>query len=172
MMLWSQRTMSHDIPETTFKDITTISGLSKSQSSTATTSGYISSNYFPVPVGSNFLKEAWENVYKLGDKQLSKEAEHLLFIIQRNILYLQQRQIDLSYLPPLKAKQTEDGSILFEFVHQDYRFGFIIGPKPSDSGWFLVTSKRLGGVNISGFLSEVNLELLVSTFLNFIITNS
>jgi hypothetical protein len=164
--------MSPDIQGTTFKDITTIGDSSDYQLSTATTGGHVSSNYFPIPVGSNFLKQAWGIVYRVKDKELSKEAEHLLLIIHKNISYLQQRQIDLSYLPPLNAKETEDGSILFEFVHQDYRFGFIIGPKPSDSGWYLVTSKKMGGGNNSGFLSDVNIETLVSAFLNFIITYS
>jgi hypothetical protein len=163
--------MNPDNQKTAFKDITTVSNSSEHQITNTSTSGDTYTKYFSIPLGLDFLKRAWEVVYKIEDTQLANEAQKFLLIIQKNLAYLQEAQVDLNHLSFLNASIVED-SILFEYVHRDYRFGFIIESSLEHSSWYIVTNKKFGDSSSSGVFTETNLDGLIFSFLNFIILNS
>ena len=55
-----------------------------------------------------------------------------------------------SFLPDLLPWPSDDGSLGFEWIHKDFRIGFNIELDPSESGWHIVTSRKLGGIMVSG----------------------
>lgn len=134
--------------------------------------GALHADYLPLPIGSDPLGPAWELIYKLENKGIAQEAKRLLSIIQETISTVQKFRFDLGYIPPLRASIADDGAVLFEWIFRDYRIGFNLEPKIQESGWFLITNRNLGEVSASGFISGINLNVLVIRLINFILSHS
>jgi hypothetical protein len=76
---------------------------------------------------------------------------------------------DMPPLPPLRACVDIDGSVLLEWIFPDFRVGFNIEPDPQDSGWHLVSNKKVGEITASGQLT--NTSEIVAALLDFILPN-
>jgi hypothetical protein len=111
-------------------------------------------------------------VRQIHNKQIAKEAKKLLLNVQDIINSFQQFGIDLSHLPPLQAFLPDDGSILIEWIFPDFRIGFSLEPNLDDSGWYLVSNKKLGEISASGYVSGIDLKNLILWLLNFVLTHS
>lgn len=142
------------------------------QMSNMTTGRDIYINYFPMPIGSDILRHAWELVYRLSNRQLADQSYNLINVIEKALIIIQQYQFDLSYIPQLQAKIIDENTVLFEFICQDFRIGFSIESNPQESGWYLVTNRKLGEVSYSGFLSAIDLNFLIMYLVQFIVYNS
>ncbi|MGA9350361.1 MAG: hypothetical protein WBW48_16380 [Anaerolineae bacterium] len=138
----------------------------------ATFGGYSHGDYFPLASGSNLLQPAWGLSYRLANRDIANEAGRLLSVIQKAFFTLQELQLDLSHIPQLRAYLVDDGSVLFEWIFNDYRVGFSIDPNPQESGWYLITRPNLGGISASGFISGIDLDTLIMWLLNFIMSHS
>ena len=90
------------------------------------------------------------NVFSdVKDPSVVEQARKILATIQGMILRVQQRRSDLTDIPPVCAHSSEDGSVLLEWIFSDFRIGFNIEPNPDDSGWHLVSNKKLGEIAVS-----------------------
>ena len=107
-----------------------------------------------------------------GWPQVADEAGKLLSIVQKVVTSLERLGLDLSYLPPLRAFNVDDGSILLEWTFDGFRIGFSAEPNPHDSGWYLVSSKDLGEISAFGHTSTIDAEKLVMWLLSFALLNS
>jgi len=120
---------------------------------------------FPLYGESDPVSEARSIVSKIEDPCVAKQVERLLFVIHKLIEAVRQVRADLRDIPPLHAYQSEDSSVLVEWVFPDFRIGFNIESNQEDSGWHLVSNKRLGEVTASGQLtSDREIMVLLTKF--------
>lgn len=135
------------------------------------TTGELTINYFQVPESTSLVKPAWDITQKTTNPEVAKEARKLITIIQEMVSSFQEVGLDLCYLPPLHAFNVEDGSVLIEWIFPDFRIGFTVESDPEESGWYLVSDKKLGEISASGYISNMNIERLILWLLNFILSN-
>ena len=102
---------------------------------------------------------AWNTVGQVENKKVADEARKLLLIIAETTLIFQSRGVDLEHLPHLHAFDVQDGSILIEWIFDDFRVGFSIEPVPSESSWYLVSTAKLGNIGESGNISQNEFEI-------------
>lgn len=114
------------------------------------------------------ISKAKSLLTKIDNEPLRNSAEHLLIIIQS----LLENYFDVSVFPPLKAYESEDGSIIFEWVFPHFRVGFSIEQDKSESGWFLVSDDSAGNILASGeILGGIGTEGIVFWLLQYISLN-
>jgi hypothetical protein len=128
--------------------------------------------FIPFAGGENPFREVWILVRRLGDQNIAEGAERLLQTLQEIIGSFQQFGFELAHLPPLHAFLVDDGSILLEWIFPDFRIGFSFEPSLEDSGWYLVSTKKLGEISASGYLSGIDLSRLVMWLVNFVLSHS
>ena len=114
---------------------------------------------------------AWNAVGQVENKNVADGARRILWNLTETSLTFQSRGVDLDRLPQLHAFAVQDGSLLIEWIFDDFRVGFSIEPIPSDSSWYLVSNEKLGDINVAGHISEHESEtqILMLTLLTFVI---
>lgn len=119
------------------------------------------------------IRVAWNTVGQLEDKKVAGEARRILSIIAETISIFQRRAVNLERLPQLHAFDVQDGSILIEWIFDDFRVGFSIEPIPSESSWYLVSNAKLGDIGESGYISqdESETQTLMLRLLNFVMSH-
>ena len=139
-----------------------------------TLGGNLNIRFIPVPNESNLIKSAWKVIRQIENQDVAREAKKLLLLIQDTITNFQQFRFDISYLPQLQAFNVDDGSVLLEWIFNDFRMGFSIEPNPQDSSWYLVTNRNLGEISASGYTSNININIniLILWLLNFVLAYS
>ena len=100
------------------------------------------------------IRTAWSTVGQVEDEKVADEAKRILSVIAETILIFQKRAVDLKHLPRLHAFDVQDGSILIEWIFDDFRVGFSIEPIPTESSWYLVSNAKLGDIGESGNISQ------------------
>lgn len=129
--------------------------------------------YFSLfPEGSSLTEAAWSVIRQAENSEVAKEAEKLVTAIQRVIITLEHIGVELNYLPLLKGFNTDDGAILLEWTSSEFRVGFSIEVNPDDSGWYLVSNKRLGDISASGFLPDEDVDKIALWLFNFVIAHT
>ena len=78
---------------------------------------------------------------------------------------LAEESVDTSKLPPVRAFEPEDDSLLIEWIFPHHRVGFSIESDRQESGWFLVSDKSAQSINAWGYLPDENIEWLMSWLL-------
>lgn len=133
-----------------------------------TVGGHFFERFMPVLPGSDVFNKAWDLVYSLDDNRLAEDVKRFLHILQDMIIRTLPTQLEFGAIPELGAHYVEDGSVLLEWIFQNYRIGFSIEPNPYESSWFLVTDAYLGSIGASGLLQRAELSALLHWLLNFI----
>ena len=118
------------------------------------------------------ISSAWTTIRRNKDKELIERALNLLKLIQETITSFRQLGFDLGYLPPLRAFNVDDGSVLIEWTFDDFRIGFSIELNPEESGWYLVSSRALGEISASGRTHGIDIEARLLWLLNFILSST
>jgi hypothetical protein len=136
------------------------------------TIGELSIPYFQVPDATGLIKYAWDTTQKTLNHNVAKEARKLLSKIEEMVSEFQEVGFDLCYLPSLRAFNEEDGSVLIEWIFADFRIGFTIECNPEESGWYLVSNKKLGEISASGYILNIDIDKLILWLLNYILSNS
>ena len=135
--------------------------------------GHSDLRFPPLPV-QDLITPAWRTVASVKDETVANECRRILLIIAESILFFPTRGFDLGHLPNLLAFDVEDGSILIEWIFDDFRVGFGIEPTLSESSWYLVSNIRLGDINLAGEMPKNELETqdLMLHLVNFVVSNS
>ena len=138
-----------------------------------TYSGHADLRFPPLPV-QDLITPAWRTVASVKDDTVANECRRILQIIAESILFFQTQGFDLGHLPRLHAFDVEDGSLLIEWIFDDFRIGFGVEPIPSESSWYLVSNARLGDINLAGDTPKNELETqdLMLRLVNFVVSNS
>ena len=118
-----------------------------------TYSGHLDLRLPPLSV-QNLITPAWNAVGQVEDQKVADEARNILLIIEKTILIAQSKGIDLGHLPQLHAFDVQDGSILIEWIFDDFRIGFSIEPIPDESSWYLVSNAKLGDISVARNISQ------------------
>ena len=112
-------------------------------------------NTFRLRGKSDPVKRAIGILPQIENPRVAEQLGNLLSIIDVVVnRIVEQEGIDLSSIPLLHAHVEEDGSVLLEWVFQDFRIGFNIEPNPNDSGWHLLSGKNLRNKTESGQLID------------------
>ena len=124
--------------------------------------------FLPLTV-QNLTTPAWSAVGQVENQKVADEARRILWIITETSLTFQSWGFDLGHLPQLHAFAVQDGSILIEWIFDDFRVGFSIEPILSESSWYLVSNAKLRDINVAGDISQdefetQNLILKILTF--------
>ena len=129
--------------------------------------------FLPLSV-QNLITPAWNAVGQVKDQRVADEARKILLIIEKTIFIFQKRGVDLGHLPQFYAFDVQDGSILIEWIFDDFRIGFSIEPIPSESSWYLVSNAKLGDISVARNISQdafdthnLMLKLLAFVILHF-----
>lgn len=127
----------------------------------------------PLPI-QDLIIRAWTTVVTIKDDTVANECRRILQTIAESILFFQTQGFDLGHLPRLHAFDVEDGSLLIEWIFDDFRIGFGVEPIPSESSWYLVSNARLGDINQAGDIPQNELEIqdLILRLVNFVVSNS
>ncbi len=111
---------------------------------------------------------------RVDNRSVAEQASRLLATIQRMITLTGRAKGDARDIPPLRACLDEDGAVLIEWIFSDFRIGFNIEPNEEDSGWHLISNRRLGDVAVSKPLPKdlVNMSETVALLVDFIVSNT
>lgn len=127
------------------------------------------SNFYSFSISTNLIEDALESIKETDNPAISGRAREMLTSIQDKIDTLIKYKIDLLTLPKIRAFNVDDGSILLEWIFNDFRVGFSIEQIESESSWYLVSNEKYGETNASGFISENNFDNILLWLINFII---
>jgi hypothetical protein len=122
--------------------------------------------------GFRIIERALDAVLKLQNSVISGPARQILGVISDCLLAFQNQGVELYHLPPLRTATFDDGSFLIEWVFEDFRIGFTFELEPTESGWYLVSNQRMGYINASGYMNNVNMKKTISWLIEYTITNS
>jgi len=118
---------------------------------------------------SNPVRKARTVIPQIENTAVAEQLDKLLLMIRKMIEIAQRERPDLRDIPPLLAHIDEDGAVLVEWIFPDFRVGFNIEPNPNESGWYLVSNKKLNNFTVSGQLG--NMDAIIRTLLRFILPN-
>jgi len=116
------------------------------------------------------LRQAREAISQIKDAHVAEQAQRLLSTMERIVQLVPPEKLAPRNVPPLQAYEVDDGSLSVEWIFPDFRVGFNIEPNPEDSGWHLVSNKRLGEITASGHLSSMS--EIVALLVDFILSNA
>ncbi len=136
------------------------------------TFGLKSRLYLFSPSENRLVKSALQTIRDTTNKKIADESRNLLLLIQKIVVSLQHLNFDIAYLPPLTAVNVEDNSVLIEWTFRDFRIGFTIEDNREDSGWYLVSNRKLGEILASGSIANIDLEKHLLWLLNFVFSHS
>lgn len=137
-----------------------------------TLGGRSSLQFLPLPIEHSLIRPAWKVVQQTANQDITNEARRVLLLIQETITTFQHLRFDLGYLPQLQAFNVDDGSLLIEWIFDDFRVGFGIESDLHESSWYLVSNASLGEISASGYTSRIELRTLILWLLNFVISHS
>ena len=128
-------------------------------------------SYFS-PAESRLIKSALDVLRNTENQQVAVEAINILANLRETVSSFHQLSFDLSFLPPIRAFNNEDGSVLIEWIFTDFRIGFSIETNIEESGWYLVSKRKLGEISASGHIENTNIKNIIVWLLNFVISHS
>ncbi len=133
--------------------------------------GELLSHFTPLSAEDNLIDHALESLRQNETTVLAVRARRVLLAIQDKINYLLKNKLDLPPLPKIHAFNVDDGSILLEWVFDDFRIGFSIEPLETESSWFLITNEERDSISASGYLSDT-IENTLLWIISFVIVNT
>jgi len=118
---------------------------------------------------SNPVREAKMVIPQITNRTVADQVKRLLFTIHLMIEIAKSKRPNLGNIPPLIAHTSEGDAVLIEWIFPDFRVGFNIELNPNESGWHLVSNKKLDEVTASGQLGDM--DTIIHTLLGFILSN-
>jgi hypothetical protein len=95
-------------------------------------------------------------------------------LMAKNILGLISRELDrqeiISLLAPIYAFPADDGSLLIEWIFDDFRVGFNLEEDMTNSSWYLVSKPSAGSIQASGYLRGDDLQSIVGWLMAFVVS--
>lgn len=119
-------------------------------------------SYFPK---ADLTTSAINKLSSFSNADLVHEAQEILEKLRKKL----DKKIVFDYgLPPIDVFESDDGSILLEWIFDKFRIGINIDSDPKESGWFLVSDKSAGGVNALGYLENTDTDWLLGWLVCFV----
>ena len=137
----------------------------------STIGGKIWTSFITVAEVSLIVEPVLKTLDETKDMKVKEDAKRLVLTIIGIINELKKLGIDFNNLPSLQAENIDDGSVLIEWIFNDFRVGFTIEKNKDESGWYLVTTKKLGFINASGYFLDTEKEKLLIWLVSFVTAN-
>lgn len=115
----------------------------------------------------DITREARERILTFSNKTLCEEALQILAAIRHEIA----KNRILGHLPKIYVFESEDGSILLEWIFKNLRLGLSIESEIEKSSWFLVSNKSIGSINAYGRLDSDIKYPVIKWLANLVISN-
>ena len=95
-------------------------------------------------------------------------ATKIIMTIQSTFDAFENSSDFIIHLPKLRSSARDDGSILIEWIFDDFRINFNIEEDYNESSWHLV-SNNLGEISALGFIRSNDIESIIIWLINFVI---
>ena len=109
---------------------------------------------------------ARNDLSKLENKRIKNQATLILNIIENQL-----KGYAHTTLPPIRVADLDDGSIIIEWIFENFRMGFNLDSDPEKSGYFLVSKETVGGIRSSGYLRGLKIESIVQSLMTIVLSN-
>jgi hypothetical protein len=115
---------------------------------------------------SNLTRSARIDLSRINNKQMVNQAIMILDEIENQL-----ENYDFTILPPIRVAELDDGSIILEWIFDNFRMGFNLELDLLKSGYFLVSKESAGEIRSSGYLKGLKLETIVQSLLTIVLNN-
>jgi len=109
---------------------------------------------------------------RIRDRAMAERVAGLVRATEEAAFSLKLAGRDLDSLPPARGTIDAEGSVFIEWITRDFRLGFDVEPDPLKSGWYIVSSERLGELSLQGDLSVLKPDDLIAIVVRFAQANS
>jgi hypothetical protein len=117
----------------------------------------------------DFTTEARQALNIYENKRIGRYGISLL---DKLLKYVRKSGMSPHNLPPVYTYSSEDGSLMLEWIFQQFRIGFSLEQEEEESSWFLVSTADYGGVQVSGVLEKVEIDPVMAWLVAFVTNNS
>lgn len=118
------------------------------------------------------VSEAWAVIGLLQNTEQAKQASAALHTVESFIALLPSSGIDPAQVPMLRPSISADGSLRLEWSTEQFRAGISIDLVPTDSSWYVVSTRSLGEISASGSLSDANRNDVLPLLLDVVVGNT
>ncbi len=129
------------------------------------------SNYQPISQPS-LISEALESIQNLEPSSNTSYAKNLLYDLRDIINAFEFSNYYLSDVSPLYAYRNDDGSLMIEWIFDNFRIGFDFEENHEESGWYIVSNNGNGYANASGLLQNSDTDKILLWVVYYILLNS
>ncbi len=133
----------------------------------STIGSYGEIDYLSQPVHEIF-NDAWSVIKSIADNSQKQFTTVVIKRIQTQLELLNRFYPDVSNISKLYASVVDDGSILFEWIYENFRIGFSIEKEVQTSSWYIVGNKEIGSIGASGYLKPDQYEKIIPWIISFI----
>lgn len=137
----------------------------------STIGGRFWTSYIAIADVDYIVEPVLKTLHETEDPKVKEDARKLILGILSVIHSLTKLGSEFGHMPSLQAANMDDGSVLIEWIFENFRVGFTIEKNSEESGWYLVSGKNLGQINAYGNLNKADDEKLLSWLLVFVISN-
>ena len=123
--------------------------------------------YF-LPNANRFVEDARKIAKSIECGSQAEQANKLISAFEESFARFGWLELDIDSLSPISGVLVDDGSVLFEWIFDDFRFGFVIEQEADQSHWYLVSNSKLDGLSAAGNLSEIDLRALFRWLFYFV----
>ena len=116
--------------------------------------------------------KAWGGLKSVPDENLAASAGKLMLDIQTVIDTFHKSGYEVATMPSLQVASLDANTVLLEWATDNFRVGLSVDTEPNESGWYFVSSKELGQIAASGYISEVASRRLVPWLVSLVLKNA
>lgn len=109
------------------------------------------------PTAQRMTASAQVAARRASNPLVGRQAQQVLNELEQTIY-----RLDVTLLQPLHVVETEDGSLLFEWILPGRRASVALDPVPSQSGWYLLADDAVGKQQEWGDLSTLDWAKLIN----------
>lgn len=121
---------------------------------------------------SKIVNNLSEHFQGLSDSPQKDFFLKVLLAIHKALIRYNEESYELGHIPPLRVDSIEDGSILIEWIFDDFRIAFSLESNLEESSWYLMSNERLRNVIESDYLKDEDLDLLLDKLIYYVIENT
>jgi len=136
-----------------------------------TFSGRYNLNYINAEVR-RIIEPIINSSHNIKNENEQKQIQELITDLTELIIELNLSDYDVSRLPQIKSTILEDESALLEWIFLNFRLGFVIEKKRSDSFWYLVSKAKDTDSNSSGKLNVKDKKNIIKGLITYVILNN
>jgi hypothetical protein len=144
------------------------------ESKSINTDKNVSQKYiYELPANFNIIAKAMNTLSKIQKPDIHQYALDVLKTFQEVVLEYVNKIEEIGRLPSLDLDVLQDGSVLIEWIFNDFRLGISLEEDLNESSWYLVSKNGSGGdVSNFGLLHLIDMKTLIHQMFEIILARS